>query len=137
MRRMKLQRLRWLLCGLWLALIFSQSLLPGAASQEESDSVLLVFGRVLPFLTETRVRKLAHFAEFGVLGLLLFWCFAGHWSRTLFAGLLCALCDESIQLFVPGRSAQVSDLWVDFSGVLAAAAVWCLVRALKKRRKPI
>ena len=36
-------------------------------------------------------------------------------SRT---GLSCAFCDETIQLFVDGRSGQVDDVWLDLCGVV-------------------
>ena len=38
----------------------------------------------------------------------------------MLGGLLTALTDETIQLFVPGRSGQVTDIWIDFSGVMTA-----------------
>ena len=53
----------------------------------------------------------------------------------LLAGLLCALCDETIQLFVVGRSSQVSDIWVDFSGILAVAVLLWAIRRFRGRRK--
>ncbi len=44
--------------------------------------------------------------------------FFKHVSWPMLGGLLTALTDETIQLFVPGRSGQVTDVWIDFSGVL-------------------
>ena len=48
-----------------------------------------------------------------------------------FIGLMTAVCDETIQLFVPGRSAEVRDVLIDAAGVLLGAA---LVRILTRRR---
>ena len=50
---------------------------------------------------------------------------------------LTALTDETIQLFSPGRSSQVTDVWIDFAGVvtgtlLAAFLVQAIVRRCKK-----
>ena len=44
--------------------------------------------------------------------------FFKHVSWPVLGGLLTALTDETIQLFVPGRSGQVTDIWIDFSGVM-------------------
>lgn len=70
------------------------------------------------------VRKAAHFYNFAVLGILLctdksfckesviktvLWCIAG---------LLMAMLDEFHQYFVPGRSAEIRDVMIDFSGVM-------------------
>lgn len=67
------------------------------------------------------VRKLAHFCEYLLEGFLLMLClrvytrhFFKHVSWPVLGGLLTALTDETIQLFVPGRSGQVTDIWIDF-----------------------
>ena len=41
-----------------------------------------------------------------------------------------ALTDETIQLFSPGRSSQVLDVWLDFMGVLAGLLVGLFLLAL-------
>ena len=42
-------------------------------------------------------------------------------------GLAAAICDELIQLTSPGRSCQISDMLLDFCGVLAGALILMLV----------
>ena len=49
--------------------------------------------------------------------------FFKHVSWPMLGGLLTALTDETIQLFVPGRSGQVTDIWIDFSGVMTGLLV--------------
>ena len=49
--------------------------------------------------------------------------FVRHMSWPILGGLLTALTDETIQLFSPGRSSQVLDVWLDFMGVLAGLLV--------------
>lgn len=121
-----------LACCLWLMLIFSQSAMPAPASQAESGGLLYLLVQFFPFLTEHLLRKLAHFAEFAILGVFLGKSLRGPVTRMLLVGLLCALCDETIQLFVVGRSSQVSDVWVDFSGILAAAALLWVLRRFRE-----
>ena len=52
---------------------------------------------------------------------------------TCFAGLLIAFCDETIQLFVPGRSGQVSDMWIDVSGYLLGTICMLVLSHLMKK----
>lgn len=70
------------------------------------------------------IRKLAHFLEFALLGVILCNVYAAfgviHRTATgyiLFLGLAVAVTDEYIQLHAPGRSALVTDVILDFSGV--------------------
>ena len=55
---------------LWLAFIFSNSLKSAEESAEDSGKVLAFLQGLFPSLTDEGVRKLAHFAEFFVLGAL-------------------------------------------------------------------
>ena len=83
------------------------------------------------------IRKLAHFCEYALEGFLLMLClrvytrhFVRHMSWPILGGLLTALTDETIQLFSPGRSSQVLDVWLDFLGVLAGLLVGLFLLAL-------
>lgn len=125
----------WVLCTLWLLVIFGHSLMPQNLSRQESETLLSRLAGMFPFLTHFLLRKIAHFTEFAVLGVLLTRCFRMGPVRSLFAGLLCALFDETVQLFVPGRGSQVRDVWVDFAGVTFAVGVTVLIRYLRRRKK--
>lgn len=48
-------------------------------------------------------------------------------------GLLIAICDELIQLGVPGRACQITDMFLDFCGVLTGALLMTAI--LKARQK--
>lgn len=56
--------------------------------------------------------------------------FFKHVSWPMLGGLLTALTDETIQLFVPGRSGQVTDIWIDFSGVTTGLLVGLILLGL-------
>ena len=88
-------------------------------------------------LTDHIVRKLAHFCEYMLEGFLLMLCmrvytrqYVWHISVPMLGGVLTALTDETIQLFVPGRSGQVTDVWIDFSGVMTGLIVGLILLGL-------
>jgi len=128
---------------LWIFFIFCRSLKPANSSTLESKWVLALLQRLVPFdLTEHMVRKLAHFTEFAILGVLAGALFGGRckhlWAGLLFAamtGVVTALFDETIQLFVPGRTGQIPDVWIDVAGASTGAAIVLAIRAILKRRQ--
>lgn len=135
----------WLLCGLfaaWTLMIFTRSMQPAPASNQESEAVLELLQRIFPVeLTMYQIRKAAHFLEFAVLGVLAQLMVGGlcrsRKRSVLFAvvaGLVIALCDETIQLFVLGRTGQVKDIWLDLSGAISGALIACVLRFLVQRK---
>lgn len=86
---------------------------------------------------EAMVRKMAHFAEYAMLG---FWLMLtlrvytkrilAYSSWPLLGGLLLATLDEAYQLTVPGRSGRVSDIAIDFAGVLVGYCVALFLQLL-------
>ena len=129
-----------------IAFIFSNSMQIGVVSEGASGRVLRLVQRVLTRLgmpglashiTMHFISKLAHFCEYALEGFLLMLClrvytrhFVRHMSWPILGGLLTALTDETIQLFSPGRSSQVLDVWLDFMGVLAGLLVGLFLLAL-------
>lgn len=137
------KRLR--LCTVLLAanviFIWGNSALPGAVSQAVSDWIAGLLGMIpqgpdMPSGAGV-LRKIAHFAEFACLGLLLTW-FAGmkgergfHLICTaLLGGLLTACVDESIQLLAMDRGSSLVDVWIDLSGVVSGVILLLIGRHL-------
>ncbi len=126
------------------AFIFSRSAKPPADSKAESDGVYdrvsALFGTSEQGTVITRAlfRKMAHFAEFFLLGAelaLLFLCMKRRFSLLPFLTLLCALTDETVQLF-SGRVASVADVWLDFAGSLTGICfVWLASKLWKNWRE--
>ena len=96
-----------------------------------------------PDLGHTLLRKLAHMTEYAVLGA--FWSLqqrrstykvpiqslAVRWQICM----LTALLDESIQLFVPGRSGEIRDVWIDSAGAaLGLLAVFLIGNWVQRAR---
>ena len=127
----------------WTIIIFSFSLQPADTSSQVSSG----FGRWLievfapNFIDEFEsmpeeqlayihflLRKCAHFTEYFILGalVLLSQRHAGI-RRKIFTGLvicmLVASVDETIQLFVSGRSGQISDVLLDTAGAAVGSLV--------------
>jgi VanZ family protein len=129
-----------------IVFIFSNSLQIADVSEGASGRVLGILQGILRHLglpgaadrlTMHIVRKLAHFCEYLLEGFLLMLClrvytrhFFKHVSWPILGGLLTALTDETIQLFVPGRSGQVTDIWIDFSGVMTGLLVGLILLGL-------
>ena len=129
-----------------IVFIFSNSMQVAQVSEGASGRVLGMLQGILRHLgmpgaadrlTMHIVRKLAHFCEYMLEGFLLMLClrvytrhFFKHVSWPILGGLLTALTDETIQLYVPGRSGQVTDVWIDFSGVMMGLFVGLVLLGL-------
>ena len=148
----------------WTLVIFLHSLQPADLSGQESGWVLSLLIQLVPWLTDYIIRKTAHFTEFAVLGFLsIFRGRVPLWgsqrdeaarsgrqpehtppavplSRRMavwFSLSLCAaaaLCDETIQLFVEGRSGQVSDVWLDIGGAAFGILLAAAFRVPRRRK---
>lgn len=120
--------------AVWLLVIWGQSCMPAT----QSGALLTVVQRLLPWMTDHVLRKCAHFAEYAVLGALTAAALrtGAHfsWPAALLPGTLAALCDETIQLFVPSRSGQIADVWLDTAGYLTGALLTLLIFRLCRKR---
>ena len=82
------------------------------------------------------IRKLAHLAEFGLLGLLWGGCGRSYDRRLLWlGGLPTGVVDECLQFFAPGRAPLVADVVLDTAGYLCGTAVILLVTHLWRKKK--
>lgn len=125
-----MQRLFLLAVLLWTAFIWGNSLQPAAASSAQSQSVVNLFEPLLSGLGiaaaqwQRLIRKAAHMFEFFLLCLLWLGAVRAKTYRLpLGLSLLTACVDEGIQSVVPGRSNQLSDVAIDFSGAVIAAVL--------------
>lgn len=128
---------------LTLCFIWGNSLMPGTISGAISDWVGAVLSRLFGGAVDTTaghgvLRKLAHGTEYLVLGveltlLLRLWQHRP-WSLLALCGMSTALFDETIQLFVAGRSGQIRDVWIDLGGFCAGVLLAILVEKLRTRK---
>ena len=109
-----------------VAFIWGNSLLPGEVSGAFSDWVKELLAKFLASddLSSSDgglLRKLAHFSEFAMLGMLFSWLFGmlqkgRRWAAL--CGFFTACVDETIQRFVPDRGPSIMDVGIDTCGVL-------------------
>lgn len=118
---------------IWIGVIFFLSSGQGSMSQTS-----LIIRPILEFLFPTAtqetlvlyhgyIRKVAHFAEYGVLGLLACRAFGGslqnfvrrhHYIFAVILLIVVAVLDETNQSFNPARTGSPFDILIDLSGGL-------------------
>ncbi len=115
---------------LTVAFIFYNSSLPPEESAQQSGVIGDIVAEIIPPETQVGgfvqkyIRKIAHFTEYGLLGIELalfcvlfaerkFTCF----TRSLFFAGTVALIDETIQIFSK-RGPSVIDMWIDIGGYI-------------------
>lgn len=140
----------WLLCVLWMAVIFAMSAMPGDVSGEQSGMVVelvlwamekadLPTAAVDTALLELLVRKAAHMTEYAIL----FWLcrralrLSGAkrpgWTALIWCAVYAA-SDEAHQVFSEGRGPSVVDVAIDTAGAALMGAVCALCgRVFRKK----
>lgn len=144
-------------CIIWMAVIFIFSSHTAEESTEDSSFVEEIIGKIfvkdfeeLPeeeqeeFYSDISfaVRKLAHFTEYTILGILLINAGLYYKKRWLYTAAICfaigsayAASDEIHQLFVPGRAGLVTDWMIDSAGVLTGVLLVSLVSWVRRKKK--
>jgi len=114
---------------LWISFIFYMSSQPAVESSSSSSRIVNVLLNTLN-LDESKkevltviVRKGAHFTEYLILSGLVTVTYGAfnnkkNYSFILLSCVLVALSDEFLQGFIAGRSSEVRDVLIDFSGAL-------------------
>ncbi len=147
----------WILTFVIMAVIFYFSSQTAVESTDVSNSFSKQIIRILqpvikipeseiPAAVESMdglIRIIAHYGVFLVLGVA---CYLAayftknrqHIYKSLYSVGICtayALSDEIHQLFVPGRSFQISDILTDTAGVITGTAIVIGIIMLIKRKK--
>ena len=141
----------WFLVFIWLVVIFYLSAQPAADSSNLSKKVTKVIIEIIPLDSEVSttenliaklepsIRKLGHFSEYFVLGLLVANAFRvsgvfglkGFIYSLLFC-ILYAVSDEFHQYFVPGRSTEFSDIVIDTIGSISGVGLYFLISRIRQ-----
>lgn len=128
----------------WLGLIFGFSNENGNESSGMSEKLIKGVVTIFTDIDENSekmesivdkysfpVRKLAHFTEYFILGIItlnFFACFKVDYRILIYTALFCilvAMCDEFFQTFIPGRNGNIKDVLLDSSGALIGSYLIC------------
>ena len=143
-----------LLCVIWLGIIFYNGTREGSISQKSSKEVVKVVSQFVNIPLEKinkpvikfsdinyYVRKNAHFFQYLVLSMLL--CGAVRQFKLnrsseifllLFFLLLFPVLDELIQKYIPGRTSNIFDIIIDFSGGVLGMLIFNVNAKIHKKR---
>lgn len=130
-----------LLIFIYIGFIFSNSLKSAYLSDLDSGFVTTVVNQVfdvftinVPFeMLHHLIRKLAHFSEYLILGILLTISYHKYplskhkLSYLIF--IITPIIDETIQTFSPGRCFAINDILIDSLGLLVGFLSYKLVRS--------
>lgn len=138
---------------LWMIIIFSFSSADANKSTGTSDKVITTMIEIKDKITDQEtpinekeiiiknssfyVRKLAHFTEYLILGLLMFNALKQfNILNIYYAIILCILyscTDEFHQLFINGRSGSFRDVLIDTIGILLGTYLYKILVIKKKK----
>ena len=129
-----------LLVILWMVFIFVMSSFSSTESSNQSNFIVNIIVSIFNIdnvnLVTLIVRKLAHFGEYFILGVLMSSALNTH-SKNIFIGIaLCfiyAITDEIHQLFIPGRSGQILDVCIDTLGSITSIIIFYIFKNIKNK----
>ena len=137
---MKKNKLSIILVIIWALIIFIMSSFNAEESANQSNFIVNIIASIFNInnisLLSLIIRKLAHFTEYLILGVLVINMFTKNNVRKsyLLSILLCiiyATSDEIHQIFTPGRACQIKDILIDSIGSITGIY---LFKLLKKRK---
>lgn len=119
---------------LWMIFIFVMSSFDATSSSNQSNFIVDIITSIINIkdigLLSLIIRKLAHFIEYFILGILVINFITRYDKKIIIAILLCiiyATSDEIHQIFVPGRSCQIIDIMIDSLGSIMGIYLYKLI----------
>lgn len=116
---------------LWLVIIFIMSSFNASDSGSQSNIIVSIISRIFNIkevsILSFLIRKLAHFTEYFILGILSLNCFKDYSQDKkviYFSIAFCifyAMTDEFHQTFIPGRAGAIKDVLIDSFGTVCGS----------------
>ena len=110
---------------IWMIFIFVMSSFSATESTNQSSIIVTVISSTINIsnthLLTVTIRKLAHLTEYFILGILTYNVFKNNYKSinlSIIVCLLYAISDEIHQIFIPGRTGQITDVLIDTIGAL-------------------
>ncbi len=154
MKKIIISIILWALVISLMGFIFSMSAEPAVESTETSGKTLRAIFNIIyrgfkdfdeakqQYIIEQNqhfIRKTAHFSVYTLLGMLVSLAIAQHTNKfsliSYGTGTLYAISDEIHQLYVPGRSGQISDVLLDSAGVALGCILIFIIYKTVNRKK--
>ena len=143
----KRKAINWILLILWMIIIFVMSNQPAVVSDKQSSSVIMILTQlginmnsIFGELTNFIVRKIAHFLEYMILGILILNVLEIQYTRQkikllgMMLVFLYACSDEIHQVFVPGREGAFRDVLIDTCGGTFGILITNKIKALRLKK---
>jgi VanZ family protein len=106
----------------------------GSSSSNQSNIIVTIISNIFNInnldILSYLIRKTAHLTEYAILGILTNNMIKNNNIKLYIGLLICiiyAISDEIHQLFVEGRSGQISDVLVDFTGSIVGICLFFVV----------
>ena len=127
---------------IWMIFIFIMSSFDATESNNQSNYIVNILINIFNInnldILSYIVRKLAHLTEYTILGILIsnmvkqinFKTYTG-----LIISVSYAISDEIHQLFIPGRSCQITDICIDTIGICIGFIIYKYILKFIKRKK--
>lgn len=133
---------------IWIIVIFSLSNDSGLKSTGKSDQVVHIVKNIINIQNEDSltliIRKLAHFTEYLILGLLIINVLKDYSKITIklvlfsiLLALIYALSDEFHQLFIKSRNGNILDVLIDILGSTIGISIYFLKYKIAIKKKAI
>ncbi len=121
-----------LLVILWMSFIFIMSSYDSNESSQQSGLIVGIITNIFNIsntdILSHIIRKLAHFTEYFILGILVINMLKYLSNKYLIISIiiciLYAISDEIHQLYVPGRSCQITDILIDSIGSILGISIF-------------
>jgi len=119
---------------IWMIFIFMMSAFSATESGSQSYLIAAFVGKLFHIKNITLlifiIRKLAHFTEFLILGILVSNWLKNYNKKLCLSVFICtiyAISDEVHQIFVPGRSCEVRDMLIDVLGAIIGIFIFTIL----------
>jgi len=132
------KRLSVILVIIWMLVIFIMSSFNSNDSSSQSNFIVNIINIIFNInnidVLSLIIRKMAHFTEYLILGLLVCNLIKQYNKKMFIAFIICilyAISDEIHQLFVDGRSCQLFDIMIDSVGSTCGILLYNIKNIIK------
>lgn len=135
------KQLSIILVLIWMIIIFIMSSFNAEDSANQSNYIVNIISNVLNInnieLLNLIIRKLAHYIEYLILGILVINMFIKNnipqsYLISIIFCVIYAISDEIHQFLIPGRACQIKDILIDSIGSITGIYLYKLISKRKK-----